>query len=326
MREDFVITIQHKSDVLIAQEEAKNLARNFNFKEKSAYEISIIAGELASNIFKYGRKPGEIKILYHPESAYIEIIAQNHDTGIPEEAFQDGYSTSNSLGIGLGAVKRLSDELIYEGTETTQIRAIKWRDTPISRTDVAVLSYPLMGSEAENGDGYIVRHNHTEMVGVVDALGHGEEAHRSTVEVKEFIEGNHSFSVDKLITGIHEQLKGKRGVSLSLMKINYKANQIEFSGVGDVTTRIYVPSEDKPICPLTHDGIVGENLRNVKINRFELIPNSIIVMFSDGVSHALNVPVSMHNLCAMDLVHELMQKYGKSTDDRTLLVAVLGTL
>jgi serine/threonine-protein kinase RsbT len=62
----------------------------------------------------------------------LEVVARDNGPGIADIqlAMQDGYSTSNSLGIGLPGVKRLMDELdVRSGVgQGTTVTMKKWRD------------------------------------------------------------------------------------------------------------------------------------------------------------------------------------------------------
>jgi serine/threonine-protein kinase RsbT len=58
------------------------------------------------------------------------IIAHNEGPGIPDvgQAMQDGYSTGNSLGLGLPGAKRLMDEfeIVSHPGKGTTVTIKKW--------------------------------------------------------------------------------------------------------------------------------------------------------------------------------------------------------
>jgi hypothetical protein len=92
-------------------------------------------------------------------------------------------------------------------------------------------------------------------------------------------------------------------------------------GVRDVCCRIY-KGEDKRTIPLfITEGIVGEALHKTNVQSLVLPEKCIIAMFSDGISSNFDIPLELRKLNPVKLVHVLMQKYGKSYDDRTLLIA-----
>ncbi len=93
------------------------------FSKISTDEILLALTEMLTNVTKYANN--KARILARPWTLDerligIEIIVTDQGPGIKNlsEALKDGYTTTKSLGLGLGAIKRLSDELeIYTLTE-----------------------------------------------------------------------------------------------------------------------------------------------------------------------------------------------------------------
>lgn len=318
------IIINDKIDLREVQNYLQELNENVKLPDKKIHELLIIASELANNILKHSGK-GKIGINHHSyEDPYIEIISENIGK-LPYNAINDGFSTEDSLGIGLGAVCRLSDKVFYEQSgNILRIGAIKYCTKFKSKTEVGVLSYPTLGNEKSNGDTFLILRNKDDLLCVIDALGHGEDAHESAIAAKNFIENNHKFSIDRIILGVHNLLKSSfelRGVMISIIRIDYKSNKIFFCGIGDVLTKIFLPKEEGKLYALPKDGIVGDQLQAYTVQEFDIIKGAIIAMFTDGISSKLNIPLSMRSERPARLVHDLMKKYGKSHDDRTLLLA-----
>src|ERR1700761_1787552 len=76
------------------------------------HELDLIVAEMTSNLFKYSND-GELLMGIFPNdgSPYVELISIDNGPGManPARMMQDGISTSNTLGHGLGSMKRLSD-------------------------------------------------------------------------------------------------------------------------------------------------------------------------------------------------------------------------
>lgn len=70
--------------------------------------------ELATNLLKHAKKGCEVLIgvVGETDRLAVEIISLDAGPGMaaPLKMMEDGVSTSGSLGGGLGAIKRLSDE------------------------------------------------------------------------------------------------------------------------------------------------------------------------------------------------------------------------
>lgn len=121
-----LIHITDRSDVLVAQQVAKRVAREIGFDRSACAELMIVASELASNILKYGQC-GVLRAepVEDPErGAGIQITAE--DEGPPfksfETALRDGFDDEGPVqatefvsrggtASGLGAVSRLTDDV-----------------------------------------------------------------------------------------------------------------------------------------------------------------------------------------------------------------------
>jgi hypothetical protein len=279
---------------------------------------------LAENIISHSHG-GSVTINYQEseDNTVIEIMSRNDGNALPPHAFKDGFSTGNSLGIGLGAVKRFSNKLVSERRGNTNIiRSFLCKNPAPFVLHVGMISHALLGINSENGDNCImVSAGNRDLFCVVDALGHGNEACQSAEESVKYIENNSHFSLDNLIYGIHNGLRGKRGASLSLVSLDYHAREFVSSGVGDVIAKIYYPLEERPFYPLAQDGVVGENVRKISITKSPLTRDTIVVMYSDGLSRMLDVPLFRR----YDDFHEMLcstwEDYYKKSDDATLLIA-----
>ncbi len=125
------IWITSEASITQAVLAAKKFSVQVGFKNYQASMIASAVSELARNIEKYARR-GEIilRTVSQSYSTGIEIIAQDEGPGIanPEEAMQDHYSSSGTLGLGLPGVKRLMDEfdLKTEVERGTVITVRKW--------------------------------------------------------------------------------------------------------------------------------------------------------------------------------------------------------
>ena len=94
--------------------------------------IATAISELARNIVLYaGRGEIHLEIIEDGDKQGVQVIAADSGPGISnvEQAMQDGYSTSGSLGLGLPGVRRLMDEMKIQSEvgKGTTVRARKWK-------------------------------------------------------------------------------------------------------------------------------------------------------------------------------------------------------
>lgn len=143
--------------------------------------------ELATNLLKHAKKGCEVLIgvVGETDRLAVEIISLDAGPGMaaPLKMMEDGVSTSGSLGGGLGAIKRLSDEFdIFSrpGAGTVVLSRVfppnykqVWNNEVLN---VAGITVALPG-ESVSGDRWGVRTDGTRaMLVLVDGLGHGAKA------------------------------------------------------------------------------------------------------------------------------------------------------
>lgn len=126
------VPINSDQDIVTARQNGRSLAIALGFSSTDAIMIATAISELARNIVTYARR-GEVKISTICKSARtgIQLVARDAGPGIPDinQALRDGFSTSESLGLGLPGVKRLMDEFecISEVGQGTTVTARKWK-------------------------------------------------------------------------------------------------------------------------------------------------------------------------------------------------------
>ncbi|MEV4168249.1 ATP-binding protein [Nonomuraea sp. NPDC049709] len=84
------------------------LAEAAGFDQLLVSRLAVAVSEAVSNLVKHARE-GAALVRPHPEApATVELIALDRGPGMADvaRALRDGYSTSGTLGIGLGAISR----------------------------------------------------------------------------------------------------------------------------------------------------------------------------------------------------------------------------
>lgn len=110
-------------DARVAAEGAAALA---GLDERRTAAAALVATELATNLLKHA-EGGQVLIdVVAPaapregraESRVVQIAAIDHGPGIPDlpAALRDGFSTTGSLGAGLGTCRRLADDFALHST------------------------------------------------------------------------------------------------------------------------------------------------------------------------------------------------------------------
>ena len=129
---DISVIVETDLDIVGARYQGRTLATAMGFSPGDATLIATAISELARNIILYAKR-GEIilKPLARTDASGLMIVARDKGPGIADvqRALQDGYSTSQSLGLGLPGVRRLMDEfeIVSEVNRGTQVTVKKWK-------------------------------------------------------------------------------------------------------------------------------------------------------------------------------------------------------
>ena len=138
--------VREALDVYALREAVGKLASELGFQRRERAELLIVVSELCTNIVKYGVR-GSLELEPHVDAVHgagIAIVA--HDIGPAFRDFKlalmDGYDDQGpidpgllmkrgGLGIGLGAVRRLTDALSVDyNSEGKSIRVVRYLRRP----------------------------------------------------------------------------------------------------------------------------------------------------------------------------------------------------
>ena len=126
-------TLSVMADVHIAEvrERARTLARPLGFSPGEQAVIAAAVSEIARNLVRYaGKGTIELRVLRLGARHGLRIIARDDGPGISnvDQAMQNGFSTSRSLGLGLPATQRVMDEfaVVSRPGAGTIVAMTKW--------------------------------------------------------------------------------------------------------------------------------------------------------------------------------------------------------
>ena len=125
------ISITRESDIVVARQTGRALAAELGFSSCDQTLVATAISEIARNIINYAIKGELLLSVVKNGQQGISITASDEGPGIRniEQALQNGYSSSGSLGLGLPGAKRLMDEFEIESQpgKGTTIRMKKWK-------------------------------------------------------------------------------------------------------------------------------------------------------------------------------------------------------
>jgi anti-sigma regulatory factor (Ser/Thr protein kinase) len=327
------IAVQNPTDVPVCRRRVAHLATAMKFPAVQVGELAILVSELAENALRHGGG-GELSLvrISGERGQGIEVICSDRGPGFnPEAAFADGFSTVGSLGIGLGAVRRLADSCEVQALpQGVRITVRKWL-APASRSpaaemslvprfDVGIGSRPFPGYKV-NGDAYAVRYTRPDQarVAVIDGLGHGVEAHEAAVQARQFIETRTSLELVPLFQELDALLRGTRGVVAAAAVIDLVSSRLVFVGVGNIEAVLLGPDGSQQL--VSTSGILGNRSRRPRQFEYRWSAESMLLLCSDGVRSAWRTGVDKRLWEAHPdrLAHEIITNYTREADDATVL-------
>lgn len=317
----------------IIKKDIRYLAEEAGFDSKKLADIDLIVSEMTSNLHKYA-KEGEILAGLFMEGGnhYMEIISIDHGPGmaLPHKMVEDGISSANTMGMGLGSMKRLSDKFdMYSMPDwgTILLSRIYKKDPAADLTETKKVEIrPLvitMPGQNKSGDGSY--HKLTDQyfkLLVADGLGHGEEANHAVNEAVKAFRSCPYHSPSEIIKYIHKSIRGTRGMVATVVVFDLHSRKWSVAGVGNITMRMNNFMEVKNL--MSHNGIIGLNIPN-KINDQEVVYNDFhqVTLCSDGIKARWELSkFSGINRCDMSIQAAAIYKdYARHTDDMSVVMA-----
>jgi anti-sigma regulatory factor (Ser/Thr protein kinase) len=344
MKEYESVALIEEASIGQARRALKRCASKLDFSDRQLAEVDIAVKEIGSNAIKFGRATGQFYFAatdVNIDPIGIEILYIDKGPGIEDTllALEDGYTTSGSMGAGLGAVKRMADEFYIYSMMRNSTRRLSLYERTTHGTAIVVRKFIARDRERDlngpsrwgaftrpqagqdiNGDGYYIKtFENRQIVAIIDGLGHGEGASLATAAAVASIEVNSGAGVEAIIRAAHEALRPTRGAVMGLAAIDYPSRTIEYSGIGNTDFRVL--GGGKPLRFISLNGTLGSRLDRVKVFKEELPRASTIVLSTDGISDRWD-PESYPGLLGLDpqlLCAVILRDYGRANDDATIL-------
>ena len=300
------------------------------FDEVRAGKIDIIVAELTSNLSKYA-SGGQLLAGAGSDGygEYFEVISVDTGPGIPDlpRVMSDGYSSTGSLGHGLGSIKRLSDQFdLYSMRDWGTIlasRVYKQDQLRIrkKKIDCQGLNVPKAG-ELVSGDGYYTRDAPDRWrILMADGLGHGAGAHAAVEMAGAAFAECPEESPTETIRFIHDRIRKTRGIVGVVIILDKNTLRWTIAGVGNISVKwVGVNTSRTYIC---YNGIIGFNIPG-SMNDQTLSQEEFyqFIGCSDGVRSRWDLArfpgISAHH--GMIIASAIYKEYARGTDDTSIIV------
>ena len=159
------------------------------------------------------------------------------------------------------------------------------------------------------------------LVGVIDGLGHGEEAVAAARVAAAVMEERANESVVPLVQHCHQALRRTRGVVMTVLSVNAAENFVSALGIGNVeTTIVRANPQARPRreSVLLRCGVVGYQLPALHASVIPVAAGDMFVFATDGVWEDFSELVTTTQSPAQ-LVEKIMAQKFRGTDDGLVL-------
>ncbi|MFF0591352.1 ATP-binding SpoIIE family protein phosphatase [Streptomyces sp. NPDC003781] len=285
-------------DARVAAEHAAALA---GLDEQRTSTAALVATELATNLLKHAGGGQVIVDVVAPpvlaagarHSPRVQIATVDHGPGIADvsAALRDGFTTTGSLGAGLGTCARLAEDFDLHsvpGRGTVVVARVgvpgaRVADTgPAGRVRAGAVNVPFGGAEY-SGDAWAwVRDGDLVTLMLADGLGHGPEAARASGAAVEALRAAPHLPPAEAVRRLDRALSGTRGAAVAVAQVDTRAAVLRFTGVGNIGARLCESGAWRHL--VSRPGIVGTHRPSTL--REEEVPwadDRVLVLHSDGL-------------------------------------------
>ncbi|QLC49037.1 SpoIIE family protein phosphatase [Methanolobus zinderi] len=158
---------------------------------------------------------------------------------------------------------------------------------------------------------------------MIDGLGHGKHAEEAAKAALGYVSSHLGESLDTLFSGCDRAIKQTRGVAMGIVRVDLNEYNLEYGGIGNTRAMIYGENGSHFSSSW---GIVGGGFRHLHIERTQLSPDNLLLMWTDGIPESLKISGYDRYLLQdeQELARAILGDHGRMTDDATILVYMTG--
>lgn len=187
----------------------------------------------------------------------------------------------------------------------------------------SMIRLPKKGEE-QCGDLHLIKkYRDKALVAVMDGLGHGEKAAYASTRAKHLIKKCKNESLINIIDYCHQNLRGTRGVVMSLALVDSWEQTLTWIGVGNVKG-VLVPGTNSSgsiqESIISRQGIVGYKLPSLQASVLPIAVGDILIFTTDGVQNEYIDRID-DSSAPSDIVEYIASNFFKESDDALIFVA-----
>lgn len=284
------IGVTHASDVAAARRYGQRMAQQLGFDDVRTGQLAIVITEAATNMLKHA-SGGRIFLSETRDAGHrgVQIVAIDSGPGIVNiaQSMRDGTSTTGTSGTGLGAMRRLANAFdIFAPAGGGAVCFMQvyaaWQTPPAAMPDFGAVCLPLAGEE-ESGDAWAISRSAACIALLMaDGLGHGPDAAVAANAAVDTFALQPTLAPALQLEACHHALRSTRGVALAVALVDCDRDEICFAGVGNISASVTDAHGRRQM--MSHNGIVGHNMRKAQQLRYPCADGALVIMHSDGIA------------------------------------------
>ncbi len=315
------IPVDHVSAAHAAARTARGVATAIDLPAPLPDRAAVIASELAGNLDKHAWD-GTVYVQPLLLGTGVDVTAVDRGPGMSDVdlCLADGHTTTGTLGVGLGAVRRMAGEFAISSVpgEGTLVSARVRAPGGDPGLDLGHLVLPADGEE-HSGDVLAASQTGTGewTLLLADGLGHGLAAAEAAVEAELAFHRDPARPLPQLMTALHAALRHTRGAAVVLVRV--RAGVVGFCGTGNISAVVLTGTHNRHL--LSAPGVVGLHAGRPGHQDMPVPPGSTVVVHSDGLDNGWQLgPPAAPGTSAQLLAARLFRDHRRPADDAAVLV------
>jgi len=328
----------YKDDtVSIILDSIKECIVNFNFSNNDILKILTASKEAILNVIKYAHY-GKFSLFFYEEKkySYIQLISDDSGKGVSDIklCMTRGYSTENTMGIGLNVILNSADEVKFHSKKDgfyvdMKMYLYDYRYHFVFRNVYESLEASMKVDPYDKyvtcGDGGIVIKNKDDLFFAHwDIEGHGSSSvYESSLLLKKYFFAFSEYELIDILSIVNESImthENFKRASLLIGKIDIETQDMSIYRLGNINYLIY---DDIVKFKSTDSvGLLGLQQNIYTKEEFRKDEWDIFVSFSDGIqSTKLFTSLVIDGYTnSYEIVDKLINNFSKINDDSSLLV------
>jgi serine phosphatase RsbU (regulator of sigma subunit) len=187
--------------------------------------------------------------------------------------------------------------------------------------EIGRIAVPILYEEV-CGDGWAVSSSQdSATLLLTDGLGHGVLAAQASQAATQLLAKRPNLQPLAFVEAAHAALRGTRGAALAVAELRFKSEELNFVGIGNISACVIDGLARKQL--VSHNGIVGHNMRKVQQFSIPCPAGSLYVMHSDGI----NTHWDLNDYPGLSLRHPALiagiiyRDFTRARDDASVLAS-----